>query len=139
MERACVHRSEPFSNATMGTCSHFHLILRISLSLQIFQDWNTIVLNTFGSDTTFSNICLDSDSWSWAVKLKTTHHNNFHWYANIHKTQSKFESKVFVWYFLLFSPSRGPTRTFPKCLYGSQILCCTMYCLFCVVLCIVCV
>jgi hypothetical protein len=37
------------------------------------------------------------------------------------------------------SPSRGTARTLPKCLYCSQILCCTMYCLFCVVLCIACV
>jgi hypothetical protein len=103
MERACVHRSsESFSNAAMWKCSHFHLILRISLSLQIFQDWNIIVLNTFGSDIMFSNIFLDSGSRSWAVKLKTTHHNNFHRYANINKIQSKFESEVFDIFFFLF-------------------------------------
>jgi hypothetical protein len=95
-------RSESFSKAAIRTCSHSHLILRISLSLQIFQDWNIIVLNTFGSDIIFSNICLDSGSWSWAVKLKTTHHNNFHRYANIYKTQSKFECEVFDIFFFLF-------------------------------------
>ena len=37
------------------------------------------------------------------------------------------------------SPSRGMARTVPKFLYCSQILCCSVYCLFCVVLCTVCV
>jgi hypothetical protein len=37
------------------------------------------------------------------------------------------------------SPSRGRARTLPNFLYCSQILCCSMYCLFCVFLCIVCV
>ena len=103
MERACVHRRwESFYNAAMWTCSYFHLILRISLFLRIFQDWNIIVLNTFGSDIIFSNIYLDSGSWSWAEKLKTTHHNNFYWYANIYITQSKFESEVFDIFIFLF-------------------------------------
>jgi hypothetical protein len=60
------------------------------------------VLNTSGSDIIFSNICLDSGSWPRAVKLKTNHHNNFPRYANIYKTQSKFESEVFGIFLFLF-------------------------------------
>ena len=64
--------------------------------------YNTILLNNFGGDIIFSNICLDSGSWPRAVKVKTTQHNNCHRYANIYKTQSKFESELFDIFLSLF-------------------------------------